>query len=283
MKQLVFTTMILAAVFLTGCSYAPESAEVPQTLAEPVSETAAEEPVTEQEAETEAIPEETVPETESVTDAVIVQSQPVSLKSGTWAASSESAYLFYENENSGVLADYSSDTELPFTFESDGAHYVFHMGEDEISKAADVEISDDGNTAVIVWEDGVTENLSFVSENLNAELLHQTEETEPEVIPYFSSGVWTSTSGLNYLFYENGSGGIKINPTEGTGIPFLVDITAEGTVFYFGGEEYNANASVTFSDDNSEAFVLWEDGSSETLFFVDSTTDKEFAYHYTGE
>ncbi|MBQ3817068.1 MAG: hypothetical protein II802_02205 [Clostridia bacterium] len=103
----------------------------------------------------------------------------------------------------------------------------------------------------------------------------------------FKSGTWASTTGSNYVFYEDGKGGKIINISENIGIGFEYEVTESGYVFHIGSADDNSTAQVEFSEYNGEsnnrADIIWEDGKTEVIVFGSDRTDDEFSYEGRGD
>lgn len=147
LTKIALPALIAAAALLTACSTKPNKQEQPNdtpsiaastdAAAEEQTETAAEEP--------------TLSEW---------------FKAGTWDGNCR--YFFYEEtqgRHSGATRDFTMGIGVAFEYEhTGGSEYVFHMGAAEDNTAASVVFSDGANEAVITWEDGTAETLTYVSE-----------------------------------------------------------------------------------------------------------------------
>ena len=86
---------------------------------------------------------------------------PTGFQAGVWEASDGTIYQFDSDGKSGRTM--SGEFGVPFAYESDAESYTFHMGSvDNVNKAT-VTFDGQGERAEIVWEDGRTDTLVFVS------------------------------------------------------------------------------------------------------------------------
>lgn len=79
-----------------------------------------------------------------------------------WAVSADGDRYFYFEDagNKGSFRDQENGISQEFTYESDGNSIVFHMGSASSSAQATV-IFTDSKTAVITWESGASETLTY--------------------------------------------------------------------------------------------------------------------------
>lgn len=108
-------------------------------------------------------------------------------------------------------------------------------------------------------------------------------DTETANAVHFKTGTWTSSFGVNYVFYEDGKSGRNVTVADGMGIGFTYELDEDGNcVFHMGSADDVTPASVEFFDGGDDtAAITWEDGSRMVLMFVDADTSDEFADHYT--
>ena len=106
--------------------------------------------------------------------------------------------------------------------------------------------------------------------------------SEPETGLHFKTGTWETSSGTNYVFYEDGKGGKTVNVDRGIGLGFEYELDADGSgVFHMGSVDDMTKVTVEFIDGGDDAAAInWEDGSRTVLMFVSEDTSDDFSYNY---
>ena len=135
-------------VLAAGCGKTSE------TVGEPVSSAVTE--------------KETVSQNAEESDTSVAEQTGLHFKTGTWATSDGTNYVFYENGRDGQSVDVAEGIALGFEYElnADGSG-VFHMGSVDDVTEVTVEFTDGENTAVINRKDGYRSVLKFVSEDIS--------------------------------------------------------------------------------------------------------------------
>ena len=150
MKKAFYILLALVSVSVialaTGCSKAPESIDEPGTSAN--TETGS------------------VSETGEETGTPITDPTELHFKTGTWATSEGTNFVFYENGKDGKTVSVTEQIALVFEYElnADGSG-IFHIGSTDDTTKATVAFTDGDRNAVINWEDGTRTELTFVSED----------------------------------------------------------------------------------------------------------------------
>ena len=88
--------------------------------------------------------------------------EDVTFTPGTWLSDGGQYYFFDEGGTTGRTASLEDGTGVGFTYSIVGTEAAFSMGAaDNTSSCA---VSRDGDTIALVWADGATEKLTYVSE-----------------------------------------------------------------------------------------------------------------------
>ena len=86
--------------------------------------------------------------------------QPV-LQPGTWLSDGGQYYFFDADGASGRVSSLEDGTGTGFTYRADGGQAVFSLGGADGERSCDITVQ--GDSATLQWEDGSTEQLTFVS------------------------------------------------------------------------------------------------------------------------
>ena len=81
---------------------------------------------------------------------------------GTWLSDGGQYYFFDEGDTTGRTASLEDGTGVGFTYSLVGTEATFSMG--AADNAASCTVSRDGDTVTLVWADGTTEKLTYVSD-----------------------------------------------------------------------------------------------------------------------
>jgi len=206
-KQTLFIVSVLSAAFISvSCASAGSQMPlmVPETTGEfsDPQETAVgsvyEESAAENTAETDVSYEvteaETVPEPAEVTKAAYENKNAV-FKAGTWFGYSKESskyYFFYNDNANGARMMPEKGVLSPFLYEIPAEageknirNGVFHFNTADNTTKAEITMTDPEN-ALIKWEDGKTEKLSFVStEGIGNFTLYTDEELGTMALSYY--------------------------------------------------------------------------------------------------
>lgn len=163
MKKIIIATAAVTMLFCTACTAAPQA---------PVSETTASTAVQTTEAvvrteETAAVTEQTE-ETPMETDEYKLpfEADFSLLKAGTWLANAagEYRYFFFNADGeTGSFVSPESGIGLAFRYENDDDRTIFYFGAADNASPA-VLMQSDENNALLKWDEGVQETLTYVSD-----------------------------------------------------------------------------------------------------------------------
>ena len=81
---------------------------------------------------------------------------------GTWLSDGGQYYFFDEGDTTGRTASLEDGTGIGFTYSIAGAEAAFSIG--SADNASSCTVSRDGDTVTLLWADGTTEKLTYVSE-----------------------------------------------------------------------------------------------------------------------
>ena len=81
---------------------------------------------------------------------------------GTWLSDGGQYYFFDEGDTTGRTASLEDGTGVGFTYSLVGTEATFSMG--AADNAASCTVSRDGDTVTLVWADGTSEKLTYVSD-----------------------------------------------------------------------------------------------------------------------
>ncbi len=136
---------------------------------------------------------------------------------GTWLSDAGQYYFFDPDGVSGRTASLENGTGVGFAYTLDGMQGVFSMGAADDSSPCSVYL--DGDTAVLEWEDGVTEHLTHISDlgSDSFQFYSNQELAEMSVAYYKEHSGGQDSSGLTAAAQTNGDGSVSIQVYENLG------------------------------------------------------------------
>ena len=157
-------------------------------------------------------------------------------QAGTWLSDQGQYYFFDADGASGRTASLADGTGVAFSYTVDGDKAAFSMGGADNSSACTV--SRDGDTITMAWEDGTTEQLTYVSDQGSDTFqFYSNQELEDLALTYYqenngaqdnqnlaSAAQTTEDGSVSIQVYEN------LGDHNSTAAWYTVDrVTAAGT------------------------------------------------------